>query len=667
MKKLFTTLGCAVALAAFALPASAQDYTFNEEVTLGGSGSTECNIYTGEDLGTFYISLVSDNKTDYSQYIKLSRDLEIFQLTYSVSAVEMSDGYYAYNILSSDGDETTFGEDSTILFEFDGPTAVTFTITEGYQGGTSKVEIVLGTSFTLPNEEGATKAVYTYVPSGDDPDNQVSESAAYLKTNSSTNLYTAGVLSFDATGDVDILEDATAVLVTEEDGTSYYGYNFTLQAGATYTLAYDAAENDNKEVEFTLALGTLKGSSETYMEDEAAVVYPENANPYALTLNEMIFSWGDQTIAPVYTESDEITVFGMVTVTKDGESPMGMRFNWDVFSYTPVDDSGNSGISPLAQTNQTGNAVSVDLMPLTNPSLLAEEGDSPVPGVYEVSLPDGLVKNTETGELNIAQSFTVTVLAGVEGEGSVSNGSLLQEIEEFTVTFPGKSATVNEDAGACSLNIGGNVLPVPVTISDDGLSITWSNLDGFVGDLVFNVPATYLIITDEDGVQYLNEEFTGSVIVEGPDTVEGTVYPKINTVFGAKEPVEITVTFEDVIAPGSEGIVLLGGEGLDVEVAAYTWEDETNLYITDQKVLNINLGVLAQGNYELVIREGVVEVGEDAINAGIDYTFSTSNSVGINSIQSVDGETVIYNLQGQKVKNADKGIYIINGKKVMVK
>ena len=45
-----------------------------------------------------------------------------------------------------------------------------------------------------------------------------------------------------------------------------------------------------------------------------------------------------------------------------------------------------------------------------------------------------------------------------------------------------------------------------------------------------------------------------------------------------------------------------------------------------------------------------------------------NDTTGIDGVQAVDNSSdVIYNLQGQRVENAVKGIYIINGKKVYVK
>ena len=50
---------------------------------------------------------------------------------------------------------------------------------------------------------------------------------------------------------------------------------------------------------------------------------------------------------------------------------------------------------------------------------------------------------------------------------------------------------------------------------------------------------------------------------------------------------------------------------------------------------------------------------------GLTFIFDTPT--GIVSTQKNDGEATIYNLAGQRVEKAQKGIYIVNGKKVLVK
>ena len=52
------------------------------------------------------------------------------------------------------------------------------------------------------------------------------------------------------------------------------------------------------------------------------------------------------------------------------------------------------------------------------------------------------------------------------------------------------------------------------------------------------------------------------------------------------------------------------------------------------------------------------------------YLFSEAETTGIGSVQSTmfnDGRMEIFNLNGQRVSTPQRGIYIVNGKKVLVK
>jgi hypothetical protein len=44
-----------------------------------------------------------------------------------------------------------------------------------------------------------------------------------------------------------------------------------------------------------------------------------------------------------------------------------------------------------------------------------------------------------------------------------------------------------------------------------------------------------------------------------------------------------------------------------------------------------------------------------------------AGTVGIKAVNNDNGNDVIYNLQGLRVKNVRKGIYIINGKKTVIR
>lgn len=87
-------------------------------------------------------------------------------------------------------------------------------------------------------------------------------------------------------------------------------------------------------------------------------------------------------------------------------------------------------------------------------------------------------------------------------------------------------------------------------------------------------------------------------------------------------------------------------------------EDNTQLVIT------IN-DKLENGIYTLIIDNGAVVTADGRMNEAIELVYRIS-ATGIEVIES-ESNAVIYDLSGRKVKNAVKGIYIVNGKKVLVK
>lgn len=76
----------------------------------------------------------------------------------------------------------------------------------------------------------------------------------------------------------------------------------------------------------------------------------------------------------------------------------------------------------------------------------------------------------------------------------------------------------------------------------------------------------------------------------------------------------------------------------------------------------------AAGTYVLTVPEGFFTDDPENNSNPITVTWTIEEKDGINTITSVTvNGNVIYDLQGRRVANPDKGIYIINGKKTLVK
>ena len=72
---------------------------------------------------------------------------------------------------------------------------------------------------------------------------------------------------------------------------------------------------------------------------------------------------------------------------------------------------------------------------------------------------------------------------------------------------------------------------------------------------------------------------------------------------------------------------------------------------------------------------GIVYIDKDYVNIsshsrGLSISFADDETTGINAVENINGEfnnAVYYNLSGQRVANPSKGLYIVNGKKVIIK
>jgi sialidase-1 len=84
---------------------------------------------------------------------------------------------------------------------------------------------------------------------------------------------------------------------------------------------------------------------------------------------------------------------------------------------------------------------------------------------------------------------------------------------------------------------------------------------------------------------------------------------------------------------------------------------------------------LAVGDYRMRIKVDwnnldPVQGSKDMVNGGceVDFIVRVAEATGIENVEVENGAQVIYDLTGRKVENANvRGIYIINGKKVLVK
>lgn len=78
-----------------------------------------------------------------------------------------------------------------------------------------------------------------------------------------------------------------------------------------------------------------------------------------------------------------------------------------------------------------------------------------------------------------------------------------------------------------------------------------------------------------------------------------------------------------------------------------------------------NYKVTTDGNYTVYFRPD--GQGSNNWHYGVIYVYYNGDPTGINGLNAAQENAVIFNMQGVRVQNATKGLYIVNGKKLVVK
>lgn len=136
---------------------------------------------------------------------------------------------------------------------------------------------------------------------------------------------------------------------------------------------------------------------------------------------------------------------------------------------------------------------------------------------------------------------------------------------------------------------------------------------------------------------------------------------------------EATITEATTVAAG-EGIILKGTAEAEYEVPVASGEvakNDENLLKTSG--IAANDYILYNGKFVLCsdgeLADGKAYLPASAFTAGakiINIVFG-GESTGINEVQKSEADGAIYNLSGMRVNKTQKGVYIMNGRKVIVK
>ncbi len=155
-------------------------------------------------------------------------------------------------------------------------------------------------------------------------------------------------------------------------------------------------------------------------------------------------------------------------------------------------------------------------------------------------------------------------------------------------------------------------------------------------------------------------------------------YTEIDWETGTITPTEIT----EAVAAGT-GLLLkgTGSETYDIPTAAsgtsYEWGEETDnnmlIGVTEDTEIPENTYLILVGGVFYIANAGTLPAGKaylQLFNGARQYNITfDSETTSINSVQGAEPnvQSEVYNIAGQRVAQPTKGLYIVNGKKVVIK
>ncbi len=286
------------------------------------------------------------------------------------------------------------------------------------------------------------------------------------------------------------------------------------------------------------------------------------------------------------------------------------------------------------------------------------------------------------GKAYVWNKFTQTVTyTNPEGWENVNAFIWTENEKSYTNDWPGNAMTKDGDIYTISIENYGEEVDIPgnIIFNNGGMGDGNQTLD-----LVFQDGKEYsdgsyatLTVSDAGYATYCHARALDFTNVDGI-----TAYTATQT--------ENKISFHQVEAtvPGNNGLLLKGTKGAETKAKVpFVQGGELNA------IQNVLVGVLTEthvdkgafvlmngdqgvGFYKTNNDEGFTvransayipaqTVGEARTFIGFDFDNTTTAIEGVATVKENNGE--IYNLQGQRVMKAQKGLYIIDGKKVMVK
>lgn len=443
-------------------------------------------------------------------------------------------------------------------------------------------------------------------------------------------------------------------LAVQTEGYSTPGKYVLTVAANTYNVVIDKnniAPNESVTLEFV-----IEGDE---MESEATVLNP--------VINALVgypaveISWGENV-----TVADEASL--VIPVSYQGEEIGNLTAQY--INLVPAEAS-QPGINLLANTNDSGEMM---YLLIGSAGLIKGEGE------YTASIPANIVYNDE-GAYNKAQTISFAIVNELaKATVSPASGNEYEEGDNVTITITFESTPEVNDA-----------VEEPLLVSEmiDGgyeKRFGWSDPELSIDEnsVVINLgsslaPGTYYLSFEVEAV--LVDGVSSEAVADYQFVVKGNA-PVVN--YLEESPVVNPDNKEDSLEPFE--LISLSWEGYNLQLndeneisATFNGSPVTGLIESNELMFEVD--ATEDGSYTLVIpAEYVIAINADSeeyYNESLTLVFVVDSETGAIQGISADANGLFHvvTLNGVKVasgkaevvKNLGKGLYIINGKKVMIK
>ena len=526
------------------------------------------------------------------------------------------------------------------------------TVTVGTSVGSSTIEITEASTtstitFSAASGQGTIidDVVVYYTKASDSPLASIALTGTYPTTFAVGDAFSHEGMTVTAT-----YENATTNDVTNK--ASFSGYDMSATGNQTVIVSY--TENDvTKTATYNIAVKSAAGLVFTPTSQTVAIGGKKTISFSKATDAEVTFVVADETIATYDPATGKVSgkKEGTTTITATSAENSNYSAGEAICTITVIDpnwiDYTTKGYTNAEDvTTVTGSNGSVTLA-------LGSNGNGNNPKWYD----SGSAVRLYTGNTITITAKKDHVLTDIEF--SVTSGSMLANGFSQTVTNDGNKFTLDKPANEIVYTTESKISidkiklsiaePIAVTsaglatyVSDDALDYTGKSISAYIAKeeggkikmtQVYKVPAGTGVLLKADGAAKVNIPITTEITTDDTDNVKDNLFKR-----GEGKTVE---------SGSGSGLYNYILNNINNTVGFYRANKQT--VARNRAYLQTSINASAEGRLSIFFDD---EAGE---------------ATGISEVKDVKAADAIFNLNGVRVKNMTKGLYIVNGKKVIVK